>query len=332
MAYHLFKNQVIYCDIHKVSFSDKCPKCSTRQNPIAYGTDGDLGKKDNPTHVLGGRVGVGYSCYIPHNARFYFNFDKFSFNPSFEFKNINSGAELILESFMGCSFRIKRSSVEVVNKVDSKRVFRIEGSASERKVQVDNAIGTLRFEVIKALKCLIGKYGGVTDFVPFKSWIPDNKITNDRIIDSVPRDVTWRDDVSKKVYVDSNVEFADPLFAANYFRNVGLNDFVPEIVNELKGLRDNQNVLNSAFDRFTIEALNPLTEQIKTHLEVQRSTLELHKDMTSTLRDIRDNANSPNIREDTSNSFNSVYPPNSISVVDLDRAEKVRKLKAEWGW
>jgi hypothetical protein len=94
----------------------------------------------------------------------------------------------------------------------------------------------------------------------------------------------FRNEVVKKEYNTdpSNVEFANPVYASNYFRNAGLRLFAPEISDKLE-------LLNTEFNRFEIEALNPLTEQIKLHLEVQRETL-------LTLKDIRDSLKKDKIK------------------------------------
>lgn len=223
-------------------------------------------------HVLVGGVGSSkgedwsYGFYNPHNARFYFVFDRWSFKPGVGFEVVNS-TELCLRSYCGCRIVVKKRLVEVTNMVDSKRRFRID--RVNARVMVADAVSVLELEAIAVLRAFVGEFGGVSDFRCVKVWIPDNKILHDRIVDAIPDSVNFRNDVVKKVYHDlpKNVEFSEPVFVANYFRNAGLRDFVPDIVRELDSL-------HHAFDRFTVDALLPLTEQIKLHLEVQRKTGE----------------------------------------------------------
>lgn len=53
----------------------------------------DVPKETNNTHILGGRVGSDYSFsfYNPHNARFYFKFNKWNFKPTPELIPCNYG-------------------------------------------------------------------------------------------------------------------------------------------------------------------------------------------------------------------------------------------------
>lgn len=245
-------------------------------------------KETSKNHVsvggsVGGREGVGsegydYSFYNPHNARFYFLFDKSEgFNPGglvgVGFRIIN-GRELCLDDWRGFRFVVKKRMIEVTNKRDSKRVFKIEGNAGERHEQVVGAVALLEREAVLGLRDFVSVFGGGSDFVVRKSWIPDNKILHEELVDSVGEKVTFRNDVVKKVYRDKplNVEFSDPVFASNYFRNVGLRYYAPEIVSGLDGVRDE-------FVRFEREALLPLTEQIKLHLAVQSETLAVLGEM-----------------------------------------------------
>jgi hypothetical protein len=216
-----------------------------------------------------------YSFYNPHNARFYFEFKKWNFNPDrLRFKVINS-KELSIE-FNDCRITVKKSLIEIVNKINKERRFKIEGSIDNRREAIIKAIAILELEVIDVLKSFIKTFGGTSDCVCVKSHVPDNKILHDKIVDSIPDEVTFRNDVVKKVYntVPKNIEVSSPEGASKMFRNLALFDFAPEIATNLSSL-------NQEFNRFEHEALNPLTEQIKLHLEVQRETL-------STLKDMRD--------------------------------------------
>lgn len=213
-----------------------------------------------------------YSFYNPHNARFYFNFNKWNFRP-LGLKPINSGHEFELDSFEGCRIVVKRSQVEITNRINTIRKFTIIGSDANRADAIVKAASILELECIDVLRKFISKFGGSSDFVVVSRRIKDNKILHDEIIDSIPLDAQWNDDVSKKVYNANsvseprNVEFKKEVYAQNYVRNAGLRLFAPEIHGELQSI-------HSAFDKFTLEALNPLTEQIKLHLEVQRETLK----------------------------------------------------------
>jgi hypothetical protein len=253
----------------------------------------ELPKETDKNHVSVGQVGMvedySYAFYNPHNARFYFNFMKWNFKPDMTmFKVINS-KELMIE-FMDCRIVVKKNLIEIINKINKERRFKIDGSLDNIHKATVKAISILELECITVLKELIRAFGGTSDCVCVRSHIPDNKILHDKIVDSIPDEVTFRNDVSKKVYKVSpkNVEISTPAGASKVFRNLALFDFAPEIAEKL-------NILNNEFNRFESQALNPLTEQIVLHLEVQRETLK-------TLKAIQDN-----LRKDKIKSFIDEY-------------------------
>lgn len=201
-------------------------------------------KETSKNHVSVGGVGskdYEYAYYNPHNARFYFKYLKTEGSVGGRFKELKviNKSELCHDNFMGCRFVIKKTQIEVTNKVDKERVFKIFGSAKQRYEQTVDAVATLEREVIAALKEFIAVFGGESDFVCVKAWIPDNKILHDRIVDSVPSEVTFRNDVVKKVYNSDpkNVEVSSPVQAAHTFRNLALYDYAPMIAEELESLR-----------------------------------------------------------------------------------------------
>lgn len=263
-------------------------------------SDGTIkNQKEKPiTHVSGGRVGSDSIFYNPHNARFYFRFNRWSFRESVDFKSLNSGSEFVLESFEGCRIAVKRTMVEVTNKVDSLRLFPIQGTVDERKELTEGAKLTLRNEAINALKEFIRIYGGVSDFVCVKEWIPDNKASHHPVIESIPKGVTWRDDVSKRVYPDKRViEYATPELAQNAFRNLGIVDVAPLIEERLSKIEDERSSFNSALAKYT--------EQIELHLKVEERQLKVQDETLLTLKAIQES-------------------------VKQSKYDKVRKLKEDW--
>lgn len=243
--------------------------------------DSSTGKNYEPR--IGGGVGsdYSYSVYNPHNARFYFLFDSSSLNQG-RWGSVASSVnrrESCLRDWLGCRWVVKKRMLEVTNKVSKDRRFYIRGSLDERRSQVVDAVAVLELEVVDRLREFVRVFGGSTDFVVVKRWIPDNKILHDKLVDAIPQSVTFRNDVVKKVYntVPSNVEFSSPEFVSNAFRNLGLFDFAPLIAEELGGVRADIAALSG-------EALKPLTEQIRLHLAVQEKTLSVLSLMEEKLR------------------------------------------------
>ena len=199
-------------------------------------------KETSNNHVLVGGVGspnYEFAYYNPHNARFYFEYINTRPPTDPRLVKQNKGSELCCKDFLGCRFVIKKTKIEVTNKIDKERRFKIYGTAKDRYEQTVDAVATLEREVIAALKEFVVVFGGETDFVVVKSHIPDNKILHDKIVDSIPQEVTFRNDVVKKVYntKPSNVEVSSPVQAANTFRNLALYDYAPMIAEELENLR-----------------------------------------------------------------------------------------------
>ena len=88
----------------------------------------------------------------------------------------------------------------------------------------------------------------------------------------------------------------------NYIKNRVEEDF---IIKELAQVRSE---FVNALDSFKSEALLPLTEQIKLHLEVQRETLKTQKCMQKTLKSLKG------------------------EVKSLAREKKVKQLLKDYGW
>lgn len=256
-------------------------------------------------HVLVVGVGSGkdysYAFYNPHNARYYFDFNKWNFNPrgsggvgcdSFEVVNTS---EFLLKDFHGCRIVVKKNLIEITNKINKERLFKIDGSLDNRKVQTAEALATLEKECIEILRSIVSIYGGATSYRCVKVWIPDNKTYHDKIIDTLPDKMTFRNDVVKKVYMEDpkNVEWSDPVYASNYFRNMGLKDYAPEIEKELCSIRQD---FNSALDKLSHEALGPLTEQIKLHLEVMAIMKDTQIEQAKTMRAIQESLKEVRVR------------------------------------
>ena len=201
-------------------------------------------KETSKNHVSVGGVGsenYQYAYYNPHNARFYFNYIKTegSGGGRLEDLRIINKSEFCHENFLGCRIVVKKNKLEITNKINKDRRFKISGSAEDRYKQTVEAVAVLECEVIATLKEFIKVYPVDSDCVCVKAWIPDNKILHDKIIDSIPQEVTFRNDVVKKVYntKPSNVEVSSPVQASNTFRNLALYDYAPMIAEELENLR-----------------------------------------------------------------------------------------------
>lgn len=272
-------------------------------------------------HIVGGRVGGGryeFIFYNPHNAHFYFNFVKWNFRPDLLiFRKVNR-SEFVLDDFLGCRIVVKKDLIEVTNKVEKERRFKIEFFNGKIDDAVLEAEALLEKESILVLKEFIKLYGGSSDFVCVKRFIPDNKLLHDRVIDSLPLDARWNDDVSKKVYNSPplNIELKKPLYVARYVRNAALLEFAPDIVKELDLIRDERLDFN--------KALSAYTEQINLHLKVEERQLSVQDETLKTLKLLQDSFSRVEV------SPNNSFPPPSDS--KQSRLLKARSLLKEAGW
>lgn len=291
----------------------------------------DVPKEMNKNHVLGGRVGSDYSYafYNPHNARFYFNFNKWNFKPDMlRFKTINS-TELCID-YLDCRIVVKKFKIEITNKINTERRFTIWLESESENKAVEKANKIIEDEVISVFKSFISEFGGSSDF-SFTKHIPDNKILHDLIIDKLPKDMRFRNEVVKKEYntEPSNVEFANPVYASNYFRNAGLRLFAPEIDSRLKAIEDERLEFSKSLALYT--------EQINLHLKVEERQLEVQNETLKTLKLIQDSTHSVNLSEGVKVTTISSLPQtlskySSVEDLKVLRLKKVRKLLSDYGW
>ncbi len=242
----------------------------------------------NPMRVVSGvKPPTKYCLYSPHNFRRYFDFSKTNFNPKnpgksavVEYRILNK-TEHSYNDFLECRIIIKKTQVEVINKKEAKRWFRIElGDIDNIKFQIKQIIIKKENECIDALKEFIKQYGGCSDF-NILNRSSEDKIEDEDVVNLLPIKQRFHSPPVKKVYNEKNVEFSDPVFASNYLRTRAIEDIAPQISIELKGI-------NIELQGELKPVLKALTEQITVHLDVQRNTLKSQKETQKTMKDIRD--------------------------------------------
>lgn len=190
------------------------------------------------------------SLYQPHNYRLYFDFSKSSFAPpnlsktdplgsvvttSFEYKLKNS-SEHYFKNFMDCNITVKKTQIELINKIEHKRWYVIKhGESSEYTAQVRSIIEKKDKECLKVLKAFIKEFGGVSNFKILNRKSED-KVQLEDSIDKVGVKNHFHSGTCKKVYNSANIEFNDPVFAVNYFENRAIEKITPEVLSELNKL------------------------------------------------------------------------------------------------
>ena len=186
----------------------------------------------------------------------------------------------------GVRITVKKHQVEVINKLTEQEWFAI--NKSKAKEDIKNILFKIDRKCMESLRKFIEVYGGSCDFnIIGREHRPDlilntkfdNKVMNEPYIDKIPLNATFETSIVKKVYKEPNVEFKEPIYAARYLENSALNEFAPEIASSMRHIGDLMTV-------FEERALNPLTEQIKLHLKVQKQTLKYLKAATIQAEDV----------------------------------------------
>jgi len=207
----------------------------TSKNPMTVGSAVD------PT--------IKYCLYQPHNYRLYFDFDRTKFldkNPTkkatkpifpVEHKIINQ-TEHTFNTILGCRITVKKTCIEIINKVDLKRWYKIPFEERKIKIAFKEVINKKDEECRLALKKFMEFYGGESKFKIINRRSED-KIMNEDKIDLVPIKQHWHNEVVKKVYDEKNVEFSNPAFASNYLRTRAVEDKAETIMEVLNAMSKN---------------------------------------------------------------------------------------------
>lgn len=225
------------------------------------------------------------ALYNPHNYRLYFSFKRDTFK-AYEgmvgvwfglLKNYNTEFTATGENVR---ITVKKIQVEVINKLSEQEWFTIQKSkAKEEIVQILEKIDN---KCKASLQKFISIYGGATDYVILKrSHRPDmllntkcdNKVMQEEFIDNIDLKTEFETPIVKKVYKEPNVEFKEPIYAAQYLENSALNDFAPEIANFLKYIISLQGS--------QIEATRLEVENKKLHMEVLREMKDSLKEISN---------------------------------------------------
>lgn len=221
-----------------------------------------VAKETHHTPVRGGG-GVGdeapHFFYRPHNYRRWIDFCKDSFNPK-AFKvptsirnegpgsfvsggYINNGHEWLGE-FIGFKIRIKRYQIEIQNRIEPGKVFRLpvsEGGCHS----VLSIVEKKEKETLDFLKSFISIGGGSSDFHILKRK-QEEKVTHEDSISMIPRNQVFHTPLFKNVYEVPAVEFYDTISTVNFISNRSIENISPMISGAM-------NLLSQY-----IETLNPL--------------------------------------------------------------------------
>ena len=222
-------------------------------------------QETTPNHTMVGNHGSNDktpSLYNPHNYRLYFAFKKDTYKPlegmvGVWFGKFKNYGKEFTSTGEGVRITVKKSQVEVINKLSDQHWYMI--NRFKAKEEVSALLNEINKKCIIALKKFIEVYGGESDYIILNNdnranlilnTKCDNKVMRDKIIDSLPLNMTFETEIVKKVYKQPNVEFKEPVLAARYLENSALNEFSPEITQALKELYFVSDMHKKAFEEY----------------------------------------------------------------------------------
>ena len=130
-------------------------------------------------------------------------------------------------------------------------------------------------EAKKSLKLFIDTYGGKSDFKLKRIWC-EGKIMKDEPIDKLPLNMFFKAENVKKDYNEPVIEYlGDPIGAANYFSNRGIEDIAPEIAKEI-------NIFNMKIDKVAT-SMAYVAENYKSHVGVVQEAHKIFKKLNRRL-------------------------------------------------
>lgn len=186
------------------------------------------------------------ALYNAHNYRLYFNFTKKKYTPKEgmvgpwfgKFKNYGKEFTVVGE---GIRVTIKKTQAEIINKLSEEEWFLV--NKAKAKEEILAVINKIDDKCIRSFKKFMEVYGGRSDLIILNredkvklilNTKCDNKVMKEKFIDSIPLNTRFETPIVKKVYKKPNVEFKEPIYAAQYLENSALNDFNSEISGYLK--------------------------------------------------------------------------------------------------
>ena len=233
------------------------------------------------------KISDNYSLYNPHNYRLYFDFEKTEFHPLRPTKPtyktdggrlgiFNSKEWKTKEQIEGCTIIIKKSCVQINNLIEPKRWYLIQMSDIEKRKQQVHDIHLKKIEQAKkSLKLFIETYGGKSEFKLQRIWC-EGKIMKDEPIDKQPLNMFFKAENVKKDYNEPVIEYlGDPIGAANYFSNRGIEDIAPRIASEM-------NMFNMKLES-VMTAVTYIAENYKSHVGMVEEGHKLFKKINSRL-------------------------------------------------
>lgn len=228
-----------------------------------------------------------YSLYNPHNYRLYFDFKKENFHPLRPTKPtskrsvgrlviFNSKEWKTADKLNGCVFIVKKAKIEVRNQIEPKRWYLIQlKDIDSRKQQILEIHQKKLSQAIEALKEFIRIYGGSSEYKLSRVWC-EEKIMKESTVDKLPLNMFFKARNVKKDYNEPVIEYlGDPVGAANYFSNRGIEDIAP-------GIADAINLMNTTLQ----SSLKEITSSMAYFAENQRSHVNAIKELYKLARNI----------------------------------------------
>lgn len=166
----------------------------------------------------------------------------------------------------------KRLIVGIWNQGKDRQTWRIERDSLSA---LEQRLDEVRVDIMDRIKSVVLEYVSLSkiEVIGDFGWLRhEDWVKGDEYIDRIPKEFTIHDTVFKKVYNESAIEFIGgrgkpgTVEVKQYIKNRVIEDFAPEVVSSMNALRDE---FRDALNVFKVDALVPLTEQLRLHLAVE---------------------------------------------------------------
>lgn len=204
-------------------------------------------KETGKTRILGGSEPPPKDLFTylqPHNYRLYFDFNKEKMlglpdppktksSGVTTIKKINYGKNIQFSNYKGCRLVVLKTQILVNNKIEHKRWYAIDRYKAEE--QIKEFIEKKLNESIQVLKDFIKEFGGSSEF-QLKGFYEETKVSNDILVDKLPKRLTYHARQHKKVYKEKAIETFSLAKTVNLIENNLLLNHQEEIGDILKNL------------------------------------------------------------------------------------------------
>lgn len=230
-----------------------------------------------------------FSFFQPHAYRLCFDFSHKDFtllnlppkNQKLGYELINHKSEVFIEDYRGCSLRIRKRTITLVNFIEYKRWYAIDDFKA--KEQMETITNFKTDEMLCVLKEFIKEFGGCSEYNLIGKPVADFKLQYNGITDMLKKDYRWITEKSKKVYFKKQVEIGDIYDAIHLVDNSTIFKYNEVIAEPIKLLAETLVILKDKQDKIHEDELRPKQEQDQLIDNIQLRLARINKTISEIL-------------------------------------------------